>query len=257
MAGWIIPKNAKGKDLSPYEADTGVLLPLWAPRGAGITNRHHGYYYARDFLKGTDENRALRFSRIQYVKEVPHQRLHKLFDGTQMISGRAQAFKLALLNCAPYVPRYAIDLSRPTEDILELNARQRAKLMLPNTFTVEKDVEQRNEIGAFLMRYAIGQDFDHVKRDYIDQFIELMNDGDDDAQKAELRTLLGMKLINTALGAAVDPLFADYSRARREQAIPDWAPVCAFSALKNRVRGTEQNYFAELSQRLSVQYQAA
>lgn len=258
MEEWTEPIGQQGRPLSPFETSTGVVLPIWTSLEIGQINRHHAHFYARQYESGSDAVRAVRFSRLQKVLKKPHADYHDYYDGTQQPEDSSEAFKITLLNCSQYIPSYAVDMTRVQPEIIELSDRQTSYLRQPDLLTIEKNKKHRDEIGSFLMRYAISQDFGHEKEHYIEEFLSLFESvSSKNLKRQERMQWLGMKLTNTAIDVAVEPVQPEYKRARDICALPVSAPGCAFQALKNYVRGYETDYFDELRDKLALQYSSS
>lgn len=256
MPEFLIPSNTEGKSLSPIEEKTGVVLPIWAP-GDGETNRHHPHFYKRNYLNGSrkQETRAVRFSRLQRVNKTAHNKYHDLFEGTAFPEDEKQSFGITILNCAGYIPGYVVELSNQKPNIIETTPRMRRVLRAPGILTMERGIRARRDIGQFLMYYAISQKFDHVKQDQIEQFIEFGKPkflNDELAQARRFR--LGMRLTNIGLGLAVDGIDKRYREAREIEALPKYAPVCAWQVAKDFVDGYEPDYYETLHENLVAQF---
>lgn len=253
--GYIIPKNALGNDLTPVETSTRVPLPIWAP-GDGKTNRHHAHYYAHDFENGPLESRAVRFSRLQRVRKRPHKIMHDTFDGAMLPQSPEEAFVTTVLSCAGYIPDFVIELSGNTPEITETTPHHRAELQKPGVFSIERKRQHRAEVGQFLMNYAIWQDFDHVKKPLIDQYLSINKPWEQllAAEEHKPKLLLGLRLIGKAIERAVSVINPEYVRARDESALRLGAPVCAWWVVKGYVSGHEPEYFDSLHERLALAY---
>lgn len=250
----LIPKDAEGRDMSPVEARTGVVLPIWS-RGEGKTNRHHGHFRKQDYLNGPrkHETRAVRSSRLQTVRKGPHRGYHEQFSGTEFPRDVRQSCGIVLFNLAHYVPPYVVDMSTPTAKIIETTPEISEELRGSEVFTLEKSRKRKREIGQFIMNCSIWQDFDSVKQLHIEQFLELTNKRKvlGEEFEEEKYQKLGSRLINIAIGLAVHPIDKTFQEARRQQAVKDDAPVCAFKLAKDFLEGRESDYFPALGERLA------
>ena len=239
--------------MSPIEVSTGIVLPLWAPpRGYGRGNRHHAHFYEKTYLNGSDESRAVRFSRLQFVDRKWHEEYHDSFKGTRLPPDSEVAFRAVILNAAKYIPRFAVDMTHGCPDIIELSKKQKKTLRHPKVFSIERSVEHREKIGNFLMNYSIDQELEQDKQYEVEEFVSLIQDRKKNWRKQERTEQLGMELTNTAIELAVSPIEENYRIARQEKFFAIDAPRTAFRALKNYVRGHEQDYFQELGQRLAT-----
>ncbi|MBA3758174.1 hypothetical protein H0X10_00895 [Candidatus Saccharibacteria bacterium] len=255
MSEFLIPHNDEGRALSPIEAKTGVVLPIWAP-GDGLTNRHHPHFYKRNFLNGLrkQETRAVRFSRLQRVQLSAHEKYHRAFDGTAFPVDENQSFGITILNCAGYIAGHSVEMSGSKPNIIETTPRMRRILRSPGILTMERRYSYRRDIGQFLMYHAVSQRFDHVKRGQVEEFIELgaaKFQTDELAQERRLR--LGMRLTNIGLGIAVDGIGKKYLQARQSLALPEEAPICAWQVAKDYVAGHEPDYYDTLHENLELQ----
>lgn len=257
MAEILTPYDYKGKMLSPFEARTGVVLPIWGPPGDGKTNRHHPHFFKRNWINGPRkiETRAVRFSRLDRINANAHTKFHKDVEGTLFPRDQQQSFEVTLLNCVRYIPSHVIDLSGPDFAIAETTPRIKKALLGPGRITMERRKSCRREIGQFLMYHAVSRNFDHAKRARIEEFIELGQPryrSDELAQ--EQRCRLGMRLANIGLGLAVDGIDKLYQEARNTKSLSASAPVCAWQVAKDFVEGFEHDYFDTLEQNLVAQY---
>lgn len=253
----IIPINQGGNYLAPIEAGTGVPLPIWAP-GDGGTNRHHAHFYRRDFENGPPSARAVRFSRLQTIRKDPHRRYHEAFDGALMPQTEQEAFNIAVLNCAGYIPPYVVDLSAKSFSIQELTPAMRAQLLEPGVFSIERKNKPRADIGQFLMYYALSQKFDHVRQSLIEEFLSITPEqARQDEAKKERKQRLGLRLTGKAIEVAVDPINTPFRRAREGSLLRVGAPVCAFWVVKDYIHGYELDYMDTLEEKLSLEYSTA
>lgn len=254
MAEFIIPVSDRGSMLTPIENATRVPLPIWAP-GDGATNRHHAHYYRIDFENGPHNimTRAVRFSRLQEVRKGPHRWMHDAFDGALMPRSAQEAFTITVLSCAGYIPAYAVDLTDRDPEVVEMTPRMRNELKRPGVFTIESRQGRRAEIGQFLMYYALWQKFDDEEMSKVEQFLSITPEQMMDDELARQRKLrLGLRLTGKAIEAAVDPINSEYQRARNEDALRPGAPVCAWLAVKEFVKGYEPDYFETLELKLKL-----
>lgn len=260
MTEVLTPKNEMGRDLSPIEARTGVVLPIWAT-GDGAWNHHHVAFYKRHWMNGPRklETRAVRISRLQLVPASAHngsaKAFHSFFEGTAFPESAGQSFGIAVLNYASYIPPFVIDMTKDSPQVAETTPEMRAELLKPGILTIERGRRTPRRIGEFLMRYAVSQNFSHVKQSEIEQFIELGKSKyllSEDAQ--ETRMALGLRLANIGLGVAVDGIRNTYLQARDEQALHSSQPDSAWKVAKNIVRGHEPDYFEDLEHNLAQQF---
>lgn len=256
MAEVLTPFDEQGRRLSPLEAKTGVVLPIWAP-GDGRTNLHHRHFRKRDHLNGPRkmETRSVRFSGLQRVQASAHDRYHDWVHGTGFPEDEKQSFGITIFNSARYIPSHVVEMSGSRPTIIETTPRMRRALLVPGVLTMERRRSYRREIGQFLMYHAVAQNFDHVRQDKVEEFIEL---GQPQYARDELaqqrRYKIGMRLANIGLGLAVDGIDKKYHQARQEQALPDEAPVCAWQVAKDYVHGYEPDYFETLEENLITQF---
>lgn len=262
MAEVLIPKDNNGRDMSPVEARTGIVLPIWAP-GDGWTNRHHAHFYKRQYMNGPRkiETRAVRYSRLQRVLLSAHngspRAYHSQFEGTAFPRDEKQSFGIVILNCAGYIPPHVVDMTGSSAEIVGATDEMKQALRQPGVLGMENKKHARKRIGQFLMAHAVSQRFDHVKQSRIEQFLELCKPkyiSDEEAQAKRLE--LGLRLSNIGLGVAVNPIDKTYFQARDEEALPEEAPVCAWQVAKDVVSGFEVDYLGDLEQNLTAQYAA-
>lgn len=264
MAGEVtIPVNTRNKILTPIETSTRVPLAIWAP-GEGKTNRHHAHFYKTDFEDGPrgNPNRAVRFSRLQDIRKGPHKAVHNMLAGTLMPQSLSEAYGVTLFNCVGYVPRFVIDMtmndSTVEDRIREITPSMREALQRPGVFTIEKRRSCREEIGQFLMNYAIWQQFGEDDQRQVEQFLAITPEQAAASTELHQRRLrLGTRLIGKGIEYAVDPINDEYSRARKELTIPEGSPVCAWWVVKNYISGHEPMYFGELTESLQSQLAVA
>lgn len=259
MSDVIIPYNERGNPMSPYEAHTGVILPIYsfASREEGQRrNRHHPHFYREDYINGTLAQRAVRFSRLQLVAVGKHKSYHDKFKGTRFPDSLQEETIVTILNYAEYVPTFAVDVSGSSFEVRELSPAEKEELQKPGTFTVERQGEKRGEIGQFLMGCALLQDIPgNAKPTLIDEFLSITPEESmtDETLRAK-KLQLGVRLLNKGIGLAVDPVNVEFSEARRRRAIPIGKPVCAWLLVKQYVAGHEPRYVDTLDQKLRVDY---
>jgi hypothetical protein len=246
----------EGNPLTPLEAATGIPLPIWAP-GDGKTNDHHAYFRKVDWEKrGTLEQRALRFSRLQAVRKKRHRAFHEnYFEGTPFPDQSQESFAAVLLNSVGYIPSYVVDMNTSEPRIIETTPKIREELKKSGIFKLEKRSSKRADVGKFLMQYAVWQKFDDEKISKIEEFLSITPEqAEIDEIARQRRYNLGLRLARKAIGIAVEPLYNGYKEARMRHVIRDSAPVSPFLAVKDIMQGYEEDYFEPLRQNLELTY---
>lgn len=252
----ITPISSSNREMAPYEKRTGVVLPIWGDSG-GETNRHHAHYYRVLYEKGPQATRAflraIRFTRLQRVSKDDHQLYHDNFDGTEFPANERRSFLTIILNEAGYIPPWVVDVTSGTPTVTETTAAMRELLRQPGIFTIERSPCRRAEIGQFLMNYATKQPLGHVKEGLLEEFVGLTPRCTRRSEELRERKLyLGMKLTNTAIGVAVDPIERPFQQARDLQALKEAAPISAFHEVKLYVSGHEPRYYETLRSQIAT-----
>lgn len=228
MRGWSIPKSENKGWLSPHETSTGVILPIWTSRGSMRNgNKHHPHFLERDYLGGSPEDRALRFSRLQKVNVRAHDEYHDFISGTQKPETGKDAFRIILLNAAQYIPKYAVNMTHGVPDLMALNKRQRGYLGQHGSLSVQKDESCRRELGDFLNDHPVTQSLVPEERFTIEEYTELLEQNvDADKHRQSRLRELGKDVINIAIEATMPEPPTAYKRAPSQIL----APQTAFSA---------------------------
>lgn len=259
----IIPINEFGNPLSPYEAETGVVLPILSlpsQEDGQHRNYHHANFYREWFLTATPGTAAVRYSRLQYAAKGKHRFYHDLFEGSRLPQTTQEEFEQTIWNYSGYVPAYAVTVGRHEYEIVELEPAQKQELQTPGLLTIERKLGLRSKIGEFLMTYAIWSDFDHVKQATIEEFISITPEAaQEDPSLNEKRLRLGRRLLRKGIETAVNPIDKKFRQARELGSVAGHAngPVCAFQVVDSYVRGYEPDYFDTLRDRLQVFAEAA
>lgn len=254
----ITPVNEQGNPMSPYEADTGVVLSIWAP-GGGNPNRHHPHFFKKDYEKRGPRSkrgflRPVRFSRLQLVNAGTHTRYHCRYEGTEYPADKHAGFMITILNMSGYIAPFVVDMSQRRTAIKETTPAMREALRQPGIMTMEGSQQRIREIGNFLMYYAIKQNFSSENVSLVEEFIGLPNpQADDDPAKQARRETLGLRLIDAAIERAVDPVEACFKEARAIQALRVDAAPTAFETVKAFVSGYEHDYYDALQKNLARQ----
>jgi hypothetical protein len=191
---------------------------------------HHHFHPERSPELVTEEGRALRVSRGQWLPKELHNRYHKLFDGPPLPVDIDEVFRLTVLSCAGVVPREALDLSkRRSYKKVGLRDEEFELLAAPNSIFIEKAHSKgaspkRRIIGQFLVSYALKQDLYEVISDrVIEQFLYR-------STSAERRKELGNYILREALDMSVDGLAAEHRELRREGYSLPGRPATLFDA---------------------------
>lgn len=253
--GYYIPIDGWDRPLSPMETGTDIPLPIIAyKQRPSDPNKHHGYYYERHYLKGPENIRVLRYSRLQRVNPSAHETYHKRYFGTMMPEDESASARAVILNSAGYVPHLGVVIRRKDVTIRELSDQERNRLRGRSVFLSE----QTRKIGDFLMGYALDQRLDHVKQSQIEEFLSLTPRKVAKDERLRKRKLhLGLRLTNIAISVAVDPVEDEYQAAKQNLALRSGVPNTAWKLAKKLVRGREPKSLAILEDRLIDDFGAA
>jgi hypothetical protein len=250
----IIPIDREGNPMSPYEATTGVALPILASTKGVSVDRHHAHFFKWVYTTGSLGEKALRASRLQRVSRPAHDIFHKNYKGTLLPEAEEEEFNRIILNLASYVPEYGIRINGKRVNIAEIGSRERWALRSPAMFTSES----KDTIGQFVMNYALEKGFSFRKMEQVDDFLKIsFNEAKKDKQLYTKKLQLGLKLTNTVLGNVIQPLNKGYDEARRNKALRANSPVSAWEVARNSIRGRETQHIRMLEKRLKERYRAA
>lgn len=257
--GVIVPFDSAGRPMSPVEETTGVVLPIvGAIVGKRSPNRHHGHFYKNIYAAGSLGQRAVRYSRLQWVGDLPHNTFHKAFHGTEFPISTEDEFGIALLNCAGYIPQFGVKIEGRKITLGELTTLERKRLRKPGVFITEKHVDAQATIGKFLMHYALIQDFSLAKQGQIEKFLEITDKAmRKDERLRESKMELAMSLTNKALGLAVSPINPHFQAARKTYSLRKNTPPTPWEVAKIHINGHEADYVGELEKRLVAYAQSA
>jgi hypothetical protein len=254
----IVPSTAQGNPMSPIELATGVPLPIVTPKSTQEHNRHHAHFYKYMYQAGNMGQQAVRLSRLQNVPISAHHWYHHFFDGTMLPATDAEAYTITVLNQAGYIPDFGVKIANKQATISELTGEEKKKLRRPSTFTSETQADAQIRIGQFLMYYALSQDFDRTKELLIEEFLGIT---DKDMQQNEVlrarKLQLGMKLTNSAIGRAVDPINKTFQQARKSYSLRKHSPPTPWEVVKRALNGHEPDYFETLENRLASEFGVA
>lgn len=256
--GVLVPTNLRGNPMSPVEASSGIPLPIIAAKGKSGSNRHHVFFFEKDYVAGPLSVQAVRYSRLQKVGIRPHTRFHQVFEGTAMPETPADAYATTILSCAGYIPRFGIKIVDREVSISELTRTERNNLRKPGVFIMERRSNAQAKVGKFLMEYALSQDFSQLEQKEVEEFLSISDvkmRKNDVLRQRKLR--LGLRLTNKAIAQAVDPINSSYRTARKQHALRQNTPPTPWEVAKLQINGRERDYIKTLEARLSDQLLAA
>lgn len=248
-----IPENSYGNPMSPYEVATGVQLPIVGNLGAEKDrNKHHAHFYKHQHKNGSNGQRANRFSRLQEVNSHSHQIYHKTYDGSAFVGDEMDEYKVTVLNCAGYIPDYGVQIAKKPK-IVRLGERDKKILSRRGAFSIEKYRE--DEIGRYLIEYALSQEFPEHKMDWIEEFLSIKDeDRAHDTALNNRRLILASKLTDVALNQALQPVYPIYKQARVKNKLNRDAPLSAYQLVKTKIKNRENDYRELLKIRLLSQF---
>lgn len=227
----------------------GMPLPiLYTSLPPGIEdsqNKHHAFFQRTNFLNGTEGTRAVRFSRIQLTPQYLHDRFHKSFNGgVDIPKNEYEEFKLTILGFAGYLPLRGVDLSRSDARTVNMTHDQKRELRLPGTFVTEADPTKQNEIGSFLVSYAVRHGLNNVDKDLIGSFLEETDE--------EKRLSQGLKIIERAAEVAVEPFELVYKAACRRGALKRGITACPHKLIKKHLKSNVPAFTDVLKKELTA-----
>lgn len=210
-----VTESYNGVQILPTHALSGLpllVLPLDAPNeySQEWKDYDHGFYPRSKFVFRNQARyfgkAAVRCSRGQDLPRWLHERKHKVFpEGPLIPATRSEEYKVAVLACADFVPRQAIDLS-PGNDykIVNMTDTQLQELAVTRAVHIEDanhantGTFYRNTIGKFFAFYAIEQDLSHMSPLVIDEFVH--------THDSERKIELGNLLLAESVEVAVEPV---------------------------------------------------
>jgi len=254
----IVPMDDNKQLMAPLERETGRPLPIISDHLDQKANKHHVFYYERFYKEGSLGQQAVRLSSLQLTNSVDHRKFHDEFPGgTAFPTTSGEEFNLTILGGAGYISRFGVRMRRGGGVITEMSKKETQKLRTPRIFSTETSWDNLNKMADFLLEYSIDQSFDDVKEKYIEEFLSIKQaDAHVNARLQKRKQHLAMKLTNTAIAVAVDPIEPLFKEARLTQSFSagQKPPVSAWHAVKRIAREREPIHFGTLEKRLATQY---
>jgi hypothetical protein len=250
----VIVADSRGKTILPTHEASGLPLPVLpiAPPDKGSetwADFDHGFYPERSKPLRQVGGTAVRHSRGQVLPRWLHERKHKVFpEGPKLPENLAWRHIVAVLACADFVPRQAIDL-RGMYDyrVIEMSDRQLEKLALSRAVHVEgigtrQEKHVRSCIGRLFARYALEQDLSHISPEVIDEFLS--------TEDPDVKVRLGSVLLRDAMELSVKPVSAMREQLR-DQGLMQLSAKDPLATVENFfVEDCFPDYFTTLDQRL-------
>lgn len=247
----IQPYDEIGRPLSPYEAETGVVLPILPVDDPHSSfpkfNDHHAHFEKRQFTHGTQNGEmAVCYTRLQHGPRWIHRRYHGFFHGTELPESIHDSFRLAVLN-QTYVPAWAVDVSGSSPEIVRPNEYQARYLLDPDTFRMERKNSRRAEIGKFLMHYALWQELPLDQQYLIEELIAIKpKDARRNPEVREYKERIAARLIGKSLQEALRPLEPGFKRALSNGQQKEGTPPSPWLVVRSFVGQHLTEYFRAL-----------
>lgn len=249
----LVPMSPNDRPMSPIEASTGIPLPIVGPKGRS-PNRHHAFFYERNYINGTLGQQAVRLARIQRANRYVHQNAHKHLDGTAFPISEAQEWEIAVLSLAGYVPDLGVKFKKRELYVEGLTVKEKKSLRRPGTITPEKSSREQGKIGEFLLKYAY-ENLDRSEQLWVEEFLGIQDDAYDDGLRTR-KLVLAEKLTNRAIETAVDPVRPVFTQARESRRLRVDSPNSAWQVVKSTVGKSIPGYVDFLEDKLAQQFGA-
>lgn len=260
----VEPIDLSGRPLSPYDAHTGMplpVLPVDHPNGGHTrTNNHHQWFEHAAFAgSGNPGLQALCYSRLQHGPQWVHWRYHHFFAGTLPPESVDDTFRLTVLSQV-YVPEWAVDVSGNKPRIVRPNIQQEQALRAADTWRIERRPSNQAKIGMFLMNYAIMQDLPEEQRALIDEFLSIKPRMARRSPEIRARKeRLAARVLGKSLEVALEPTEQQFQVARKQERLKEQTPPSSWLVVSGLVGNFLRDYFrtAEIRHRLAGQATAS
>ncbi len=250
----IQPIDSHGRPLSPFDAETGVVLPILPvddfQTAFGRSNNHHAHFEHSWFTDDPQigEN-AVCYSRLQHGPTWLHRRYHRFYSGTQLPLDVHASFATTILNQV-LIPEWAVDVSGENPQIVRPNERQLRYLQRPDTFRVESKPGRKAIIGSFLMSYALWQDLSEEETQLIERFISIRpRDARRDPEVRAHKERLAARLLGKSIETAVTPVTPPFRDAHLHGRLIDNTPPSPWLVVRRFVGGYLEDYFRTIELR--------
>lgn len=247
--------------LAPVDERTGLPLPILPVipdlhflRNSKLydeysrPDRHHSFYPNASLT--TEAERVVRHSRLQFGARWNHDKYHRFYDAAPQPLDDKTCFNLGVLAIAGYVPEVAVDTTGKRPVIKRLDEQDRVRLQHQLLYPEERHSKETGkdlyEIGrgSFFMRFALAQDFDHIKEHMLEEFLQ--------TNSRARRLQLGVTIVDLALWRASEEVDEVYKGARKEGKIPKSKPKNPVSLLRGVVNGHQPDYFRTIRKHLTA-----
>lgn len=252
--------DEKGHRTYPIEKATGRPLPIVIDQLGSAPNRHHAFYYKRYYKDGPVGRAMARRASLQRVNQYDHQIIHREYEGgTPFPSDEEQEFDQTIWGMVGYIPLFGVRVRGREAEVTELSVKDKRKLRKPGIFTIERSPYLQDELADYLLDYAVAQQFEPRREAWVEEFLSISEKAAfGDSKVRDRREKLGMKLTNTAISAAVDPIESVFCEARKTHSLKlrkhTPPPSSAWEAVKVRVQGRESLHFGVLKYHLARRY---
>ena len=188
-----------------------------------------------------DDKRVIRWSRIQEVERILHNRCHSNYDGTTLPVDEHEKFIVMLLNAAHYIPAQAMDLSGSKPRIITLDDAMKQRLHSPGV--IHKQARMEKRIGYYFGRYIVRYGLPTIQEvSEVSQFLETKDD--------LARRRLGNRIIRLASKAVIDPAEPLYQSARAAGRLTPQSPKRALGFMMKHFDNKQPDYFCYIEQQL-------
>jgi hypothetical protein len=209
--------------------------------GAGFPGDHPGLQ--PDTVNGMGaDSRVIRWSRMQEMLRVLHDRAHSHFDHTPLPQNEHDGFQAALLHVARYIPPTSIDVRGSKWEEVRTTQEQIGQLHLPGVIHPQEHTHWK--IGHFFGRHIIEHGLFAVRNTHeASRFLEA------DSRR---RTKFGHDLLRLAAEVVVDPIEPFYQSARRDGLISPTMPDRALRFVMLHFDQRQPDYFESLQGELEA-----
>lgn len=244
---FLVPENPWPLDPVSLELGLPIALPI-AQRPPNKkfyslkTNGHHaaGFPDEHPYLQAEDD-RVLRWSRVQEGLRILHWRAHEYYDGVTLPDNEHEHFLVTLLNSANYASPYGLDLSQPKPKIVRLSEPELMALQAPGILHQQEGMHWR--IGHYFGRYIIKHGVEPIREAVVvSDFLE--------AKDPARRLKLGHDVIRLAAETVISPIESVYESARKQGSISPNNPARAVRFMMKHFDQRQVDYFETMMRKL-------
>lgn len=181
--------------------DVYMPLPIALRPSRHGWNEHHAFFFSSDPLLQGDEQRVVRWSRLQYVPEDLHTFYHQEYDEVWLPRTPESRFKTVLLNSAGYLPNHAVDVSGKGVKKVLISRDEQIFFQANNIFRTQQRMGWR--IGYYLAHEILKNGLDAVRdTQEVAQFLEARNQ-----TERQMRTFGVIRAASSLVLESFEPIY--------------------------------------------------